>query len=116
MKFVHVTLTVKPEKAALYEQTFRELKDQVYRLEPGCKFFELCRDPVELSAYHVLEAYADQDAVAAHAATAYYRETAAIFVECLAGNHMEEIRKRGLTGLAMYSVVKNLDFQRFETL
>jgi quinol monooxygenase YgiN len=116
MRFVQVTLTVKPEKAALYEQTFRELKEQVAQFEPGCKFFELCRDPAVPNVYHVLEAYADQDAVAAHTATAYYLETAAIFVECLAGDHMEEIKQRKLTGLAMYSVVKNLHFQRFETL
>jgi quinol monooxygenase YgiN len=64
----------------------------------------------------VLEAYADKDAVAAHTSTAYYLETAAIFVECLTGDHMEEIKKRNLTGLAMYSVVNNLHFQRFETL
>jgi quinol monooxygenase YgiN len=116
MKFVQVTLTVKPEKAALYEQTFRELQAQVKQLEPGCTFFELCRDPAQPCVYHVLEAYTNQDAVAAHTATAYYLETAAIFVECLAGDHMEEIRKRKLTGLAMYSVVNNLRFQRYETL
>jgi quinol monooxygenase YgiN len=116
MRFVHVTLTVKPEKAALYEQTFRELKAQVAQFEPGCRLFELCRDPAKPFVYHVLEAYIDQDAVAAHTATAYYLETAAIFVECLAGDHMEEIRKRKLTGLAMYSVVNNLQFERLETL
>jgi quinol monooxygenase YgiN len=116
MRFVHVTLTVKPEKAELYEQTFRELKEQVRQFEPGCTFFELCRDPAQPLAYHVLEAYQDQDAVAAHTATAYYLQTAAIFVECLAGDHMIEIRKRKLTGLAMYSVVNNLHFERFETL
>jgi len=116
MKFTHVTLTVKPEKVALYERTFRELKDQVQRFEPECRFFELCRDPAEPFVYHVFEAYTNQDAVAAHTATAYYLQTAAIFIECLAGDHMEEVRKRKLTGLAMYSVVKNIHFQRFETL
>lgn len=116
MKFIHVTLTVKPEKAALYERTFHELQEQVRKFEPGCKFFELCRDPVQPSTYHVLEAYADQDAVAAHTATAYYLHTAAVFVECLAGDHMDEIRQRKLTGLAMYSVVKGLQFQRLETI
>jgi autoinducer 2-degrading protein len=116
MRFIHVTLTVKPEKATLYEQTFNELQKLVVEHEPGCRLFEVCRDPTQPFTYHVLEAYADQSAVAAHTATDYYMRTAEIFVECLAGDHMEEIRQRKLTGLAMYSVVKNLQFQRLETL
>lgn len=116
MRFVHVTLRVKPEKVALYESTFFRLQDLVRKHEPACQLFEFCRDEEEPLTYHVLEAYDDEAAVEAHVVTPYYAETAKIFVTCLQGDHMKEIEARGLNGRAMYSVVNNIDFQRLVTI
>ena len=116
MRFIHVELRVKSEKAALYEETFEELKKLVRENEPGCRLFELARDADEPHLYHVLEAYDDLAAIEDHAATDYYLRTADVFVECIEGGHMEEIQRRGLKGREMYSVINNIDFMRLDTL
>lgn len=116
MRITHVKLRIRPEKAELYEATFDELRSTVLEEEPGCTFFELCKDPEDALTYHVIEAYEDDKAVEEHVSTPYYKTTARIFVECLQGEHMTEIERRGLEGRDMYSVVEGMDFERFETV
>jgi quinol monooxygenase YgiN len=116
VKFTHATLRVRPDQVQRYEETFRELRATTLANEAGCLFLEACRDPADAGTYHVFEAYADAAAVKAHTETSYYARTADIFVECIDGEHMREIRARGLTGFAMYSVIENIGFERFETI
>jgi quinol monooxygenase YgiN len=116
VKFTHVTLRIKPEMAERYESAFRKVRAQVLQNEPGCPLFELCRDPNEPYTYHILEAYADAEAIKAHTDAEYYKETIEFFVQCIEGEHMKEIQKRGLSGRAMLSLVKNIEFERFESL
>jgi quinol monooxygenase YgiN len=97
MRVIEAVLRVKPEKAKLYEDTFKELRELVLAHEPRTTFFELCKDPELPDTYHVFEAYEDQDAVQVHVATDHYKRTAEVFLECLAGDHMDEIKRRGLT-------------------
>lgn len=99
-----------------YERTFRELRAQVLQNEPGCPVFELCRDLAEPYLYHILEAYTDAAAIKAHVDTEYYKAAIEFFVECIEGDHMQEIQRRGLSGPAMLSAVKNIKFERFESL
>ncbi len=116
MQLVQVSLRVKPEKAAEYEAAFQSLRTATLANEPGCPFFELHKDPNDPLHYTVFEAYAGPDAVAAHVAAPYYAPHANIFVECLEGDHMAEIKRLGLTGRDMYSVVKGVDFTRYDLL
>jgi quinol monooxygenase YgiN len=116
VKFIHVSLRIKPDRAELYEETFLKLRALVLQNEPGCPVFEICRDPEERCVYHIFEAYADAEALKAHIATDYYRANARVFVECLEGDHMEEINRRGASGAEMYSLVRNIKFERFETI
>lgn len=117
MKITIVTLRIRPEKVALYETTFRELREKVRANEPGTTFFEVCRDPQEPGVYRVFEAYADADALPAHLSTDYYHETAAIFITCLAGDHLAEIARLGVTDpREKYKLVKGMGFDRFETI
>jgi quinol monooxygenase YgiN len=116
VKFTHVSLRIKPEMAERYEHTFRELRAQVLQNEPGCRVFELCRDPAVPYVYHILEAYADAEAIKAHVDTDYYKAAIEFFVECIEGDHMQEIQRHGLSGREMLSAVKNIKFERFESL
>jgi quinol monooxygenase YgiN len=116
MRLIHVKLRIRPDKVGVYERTFHELRTSVHQSEPGCTFFELCKDAKRPFVYHVFEAYADEAAIAAHCATDHYASTARVFVECLEGDHMEEINRRHLTGRDMYAVVRGIEFERFETL
>lgn len=116
MIFVHAIVRVKPEKAKLYEETFKGLRAKTLALEPGCRVFEAAVNPNDPCEYRVFEAYDDQDAINVHIATEYYAPAAATFVECMEGDHMEEIERRGLKGRAMYDVIKSVKMERFETI
>ncbi len=116
MIFVHAIVRVKPEKTALYEEAFRALRARTLANEPGCPVFEAAVNPSDPCEYRVFEAYEDEDAIAQHISTDYYAPAAATFVECMEGDHMEEIERRGLTGRAMYDVIKSVKMERFETL
>ena len=59
----------------------------------------------------------DAAAIGAHAATDYYDATARVFSECLEGDHLEEIGRRGVTDAReMYKLVNGLKLERFETI
>jgi quinol monooxygenase YgiN len=117
MRVTVATLRVKPEKAELYEKTFLELKEKVDANEPGTTFFELCRDADDRCVYRVFEAYRDADAIAEHCATDYYNETAKIFLECLEGDHMEEVRRRGITDPREgYKLTNSLRLDRYDSI
>lgn len=116
MRITKVTLTIRPDMTRTYEETFRRLRDHVLSEENGCRFFELCRDPDQPTKYHVFEAYDDEAALAFHISTPIYKETARIFVECIEGDHMTDIRTRRLNGRAMYDCVLGMMFERFESI
>jgi quinol monooxygenase YgiN len=116
MRFIHAILQVHPDKAKLYEDTFATLRAQCLEREPGTLVFEVCRDPSVPNGYRVFEAYSDIDAIKTHVETDYYKAAAAVFVECIAGDHMDEIRRRGLVGREMYDLVKTVTMERFDTL
>ena len=42
------------------------------RAEPGCRVFDVCRDPADAQAFVLYEVYADEAAYQAHRATAHY--------------------------------------------
>lgn len=80
---------VKPEKVALYEATFRALREKVLANEPGISFYELCRVPGEPYAYRVVEAYADQAAQDLHIAMDYYQQAGPTIMDCLVDGAFE---------------------------
>jgi quinol monooxygenase YgiN len=66
-------LTVKEGQEAQFEQIMTELAAQVRAQEPGCKLYQLCKSSAARE-YVMLERYADQAALDAHASTAHFRD------------------------------------------
>jgi quinol monooxygenase YgiN len=46
------------------------------REEPGCRFYQVYRDPAEPRVFRIFEIYDDEDAVAAHASSEHFAEYA----------------------------------------
>jgi quinol monooxygenase YgiN len=117
MIIAHAVLRVRPERVEAYEATFRELRAHVLANEPGTVFFELCRDPQQAHGYQVFEAYRDEAALKAHAATDYYRAASAEIVRCLEGDHLDAIARQGLTAPSdIYRQINSLKIEVFEAL
>jgi quinol monooxygenase YgiN len=84
-----VKARVRPQKVAIYEATFKELRALVQANEPGVLFYELCRDPKVPYSYRVVEAYTDQATQNAHLEMDYYKARIPIIMDCLEGGTYE---------------------------
>ena len=69
-------LRAKPDKAAEFERLFTELAAQVRANESGNLTYQLSRSRTEPNTYKVLEIYRDEEALAAHRASAHFRAAA----------------------------------------
>ena len=69
---VIATFSVKGGMEADFEQLMAELGGQVRGGEPGCHLYQLCKGQ-EPGKYVMIERYADQQALATHAQTAYFK-------------------------------------------
>ncbi len=79
------TLKVQEAKAAEFEGIFTALAEQVRANEPGNLCYQLTKSRTEPGVYKVLELYKDQDAVAHHSQTDYFRAAGAKMGPCMAG-------------------------------
>jgi quinol monooxygenase YgiN len=61
-------------KGPEFEAVFAELAAKVRANEAGAKLYQLTKSRTEPNTYKVLELYADQDALAAHGQTDYFKD------------------------------------------
>ncbi len=67
-------LKVQEDKASDFEAIFTELSGKVRANEPGNLLYQLTKSRTEPGVYKVLELYKDQDALAAHGQTDYFKD------------------------------------------
>ncbi len=79
------TLKIQAGKASEFEPIFLELVAKVRANEPGNLLYQLAKSRTEADTYKVMELYSDQDAVAAHGKTDYFRELGRKMGPCMAG-------------------------------
>jgi quinol monooxygenase YgiN len=82
---VIATLKIQDGKAAEFEAFFTELAGQVRAKEPGNLAYQLTRSRTEPNTYKVLEIYKDQEALAHHGGTDYFKAAGAKFGAVLGG-------------------------------
>jgi quinol monooxygenase YgiN len=79
-------LDVAEGQEAAFEELLTELVRKVHANEPGTPFFELVRSRTVPRRYLVVEQYADEAAVAAHARTDYLARFVPEMLPLLAGS------------------------------
>ncbi|MFQ3246257.1 MAG: quinol monooxygenase YgiN [Arenicella sp.] len=80
---VTAKLRVQPGKNDEFEALFKQLEEAVNSNEDGCNFYALHQSREDPLLYMVLEQYADEDALAAHAKTEYYKRIGAELGSCV---------------------------------
>jgi quinol monooxygenase YgiN len=78
-------LRTKEGAQAGFEEVFAKLQAAVRADEPGNLVYQLTRSRTEPGVYKVLEVYKDEDAVAAHRASAHFKELGAALGPFMAG-------------------------------
>ena len=61
-----VEFRIKPGFVAEFEAAIAENARRSLELEPGCRQFDVCRDPDDRSLFFLYELYEDQAAIDAH--------------------------------------------------
>lgn len=79
-----VEFRIKPAFVAAFEREIVENARASRETEPGCRQFDVCRDPSDPAVFFLYELYDDDAAIAAHLQTAHFlrmNETTATWVE-----------------------------------
>jgi (4S)-4-hydroxy-5-phosphonooxypentane-2,3-dione isomerase len=67
-----VEFRIKPPHIAAFEQAIVENARASRETEPGCRQFDVCRDPANPGLFFLYELYDDEAAIQAHLKTAHY--------------------------------------------
>ena len=67
-----VEFRIKPTHLAEFEHAIIENARASRETEPGCRQFDVCRDPAEPSVFFLYELYDDDEAIQAHLQTPHY--------------------------------------------
>ncbi|MFT6408616.1 MAG: quinol monooxygenase YgiN [Arenicella sp.] len=81
---VTAILRVQEGKNEEFEAVFKQLEEAVNSNEDGCNFYALHQSRDDAQAYMVLEQYADEEALAAHGKTEYFKRLGAEMGSCMA--------------------------------
>jgi quinol monooxygenase YgiN len=83
MKIIIAKVKVQDGKESEFEKVALELAQQVEANEAGNRFYDLCKSAE--GEYYFVEAYDDDEAIAAHRAAAHFRESGSKFAGVMAG-------------------------------
>ncbi len=85
MIIVTATVRVHPDKAGAYEEQVARVMPPLRDANPGILFYHCARDREAPLTYRVVEAYADEAAMAAHVASELLKESFAGLQDIVAG-------------------------------
>ncbi len=72
MQALVVEFRIKPEFIAAFEAAIEENARLSRDTEPGCRQFDVCRDPGDAALFFLYELYDDDAAIQAHLQSAHY--------------------------------------------
>lgn len=78
MEVLVVDFRIKTEHIPAFEAAILENARAARETEPGCRQFDVCRDPNDPSLFVLYEMYDDEAAIAAHRKTPHYTHMNAI--------------------------------------
>jgi len=88
---VTAKLQVQVGKNEEFEGIFKRLMEEVNANEPGCNFYSIHKSREDAQVYVVLEEYIDEEALAAHGKTDYFREYGKELAPCMAAAPVIEL-------------------------
>ena len=69
-----VEFRIKPNHVADFERAMLENARASRETEPGCRQFDVCRDPDDACAFFLYELYDDEAAIENHTKSSHYRK------------------------------------------
>lgn len=87
-------IKLKEGKEKDFEQIAEGLSEKTHALEPGCSFYRLSRSQTDPQTYISIEAYDDQNALAHHLETDYFKAASPKMQDCFAEPPVVELFDR----------------------
>jgi quinol monooxygenase YgiN len=72
MQALVVEFRIKPAHVDAFDVAIRANAQASVEREPGCRQFDVCRDPTEPTLFFLYELYDDEDAIQAHLRSAHF--------------------------------------------
>lgn len=69
-----VQFDIKPDFVERFESALMQNAVTSLNEEPGCKFFDVCRDPADPTVFFLYELYENQEAIQAHMRSRHFLE------------------------------------------
>lgn len=73
MQALIVEFRIKPEHVTAFDAAITENARASRETEPGCRQFDVCRDPQDPQLFFLYELYDDDAAIAAHLQSAHFK-------------------------------------------
>lgn len=99
-----VEFKVKPEFVDDFARAMRENATSALENEPGCLFFDVCRDPADPSLFFLYELYEDDDAIQAHQHSKHYRKFAELSPDWIASKTIRKMQRTGTSKLGRAAI------------
>lgn len=69
-----VQFHIKADFTERFESAMKQNAVTSFNEEPGCKFFDVCRDPADPTVFFLYELYENQEAIQAHMRSRHFLE------------------------------------------
>ncbi len=88
-----VEFRIKPEHIDAFARAIADNARASRELEPGCRQFDVCRDPAEPALFFLYELYDDAAAIDAHLKSAHFLTMSAASADWVASKSVKTYRR-----------------------
>lgn len=86
-----VEFQIKTPHIEAFDRAIRKNARQSLDQEPGCRLFDVCRDPADESIFFLYEIYDDQTAIGAHLQSGHFLEMNALTADWVAAKTVRQL-------------------------
>ena len=86
-----VDFHIEPSQVDAFDQAIRKNARQSLDSEPGCRQFDVCRDPADHSVFFLYEIYDDQAAIDAHLQSSHFLEMNALTADWVTKKRVRQL-------------------------
>jgi (4S)-4-hydroxy-5-phosphonooxypentane-2,3-dione isomerase len=88
-----VEFRIKPHFIAAFEEAIAANAQASLDTQPGCRQFDVCRDPGDPAMFFLYELYDDEAAIHAHLASPHFLQMSAITLAWVEGKSIRRLRR-----------------------
>ena len=89
-----VEFRIHAQHVAAFEEAILENARASRETEPGCRQFDVCRDPADSAVFFLYELYDEEAAIQAHLRTAHYQQMNALTATWVQSKQVRKLQRQ----------------------